>query len=210
MLVTLEEMKAVLEIEEGDTSQDARLTRLILGASAWVEKTTNRYFGQPQAKIEVRQGSGTMWLYLLGHIDGPFLNNPSVVEPGDELRVWSRMRGLEWTELTEGDDWEREGDKLLRLGGWSSWSRWEQFMLEYLDGYLEVPDDIKALIIEMVTGAYNAEANQISALVGVTGEKIGDYSYTLNPAAVAAAASAGFLVTDTGMSTINNWRRKFV
>lgn len=212
MIVSLAEVKEALDIPPEDTSEDARLTRLILGASAWVEKTTHRYFGTPVLRTEIHQGAGTRELFIYGHIDGAEENDPSETnELGDVTHIWSRMMGDDsWTELLEMTDWERLKDKFFRLPYPFVWLSYEQYKVQYMDGWESAPDDIKALIIEMVTGQFSSETNVASGLVGVTSEKIGDYSYTLNPNVVAAAASAGFPITEAGFQTINNWRRRFV
>lgn len=210
MIVSLAEVKAALEIPEDDTSADVQLTRLILGASAWVQNTTHRYFDTPILRTEVHVGMGTSELFIYGHIDGPEVNDPSDTgELGDVTRIWSRLPADEWTELLEGVDWERLKDRFYRLPYPFAWLRWEQYKIQYMDGWVSAPDDIKALIMDMVTGQSLSESSAVSGLVGITSEKIGDYSYTLNPALVAASASSGFPITTAGWQTINNWKRNF-
>ena len=58
MIVTLDELKAVLGIPLTDVSQDPYLTRLILAKTAWIEGYTQRRFDTPIPHSQIAQGTG--------------------------------------------------------------------------------------------------------------------------------------------------------
>lgn len=208
MIVTVEEVKSALGIIT--TDDDDRLLRLILAASAWVEKTTLRRFDTPILRTEYHKGNGEAELILNGHIDDAYLQEASMVlllPTG--LQVWSRSRfGGTWQLLEEDTSWERREDTLVFLSPWPMWSCSDEFKIEYYDGYMAAPDDIKAVILELVTAGYEAEIDSASgAASGVTSEHIGDYSYTVDLSAAASVATGG-LLSSLSQQTLNNYRRR--
>lgn len=205
MIVTPAEVKHVLGIEIGDTSEDANLTRLIEAATTWLEGETHRRFQEPAATKEYHRGKDERELYLFGHLD---TTSQTAI---DSLRVFRRSMWTAdrtWEELTEDEDWERRDQTLISLGPYSVWSRHDEIRVDYMDGWVSAPQDIREVIIEWVVGQYVADAATAGGTAGITSEHIGDYSYTVDLGAVTKAGGSGNLSADS-LSTVNRYQRKF-
>ncbi len=210
MIVSLDALKRRLGIALDETDEDDALTVLIESAGTWVEGETHRRFDQPLARIEYRDGNNARRLFLAGHID----ETPTEEESAGDaplLVVSSRGRndiGGDWEELVEGEDYERRGDVLLMPAMWQSWTWGVEYKLEYLDGYLEAPADIQALVLELASAQYAADVTSSEGTAGVTSEKLGDFAYTVDLGAVAATASTG--LSATARATLNHYKRLLV
>lgn len=215
MIVSLEEIKAAVDIAEDDTDQDAALTTRILRATAWVESQTHRRFSAPEERTEFRRGTGTDSLYLYGHID-------DTIEPSPVVTVSERIVYGIWENLVVNEDYERRSDVLVRLNG--PWSLAAEYHIVYPDGYAEwatedeppvdtssAPEDIKALVLELATGQHFADEANISTDGALTSETlVGVYSYTVSASTNGTTgAPGGGGVSQTGRDTLNRWRRKF-
>src|SRR5436190_3825304 len=124
MIVTLDELKAVLGIPLDDTSQDTNLTRLIKAKTTWVEGYTQRRFDTPILHSQIERGSGECELYLDWYIDDAVYNPPLDPSPTLSLKIFRRPvmeRIRPWEELIEGDDWERRGQTVYFLRMWQVW-----------------------------------------------------------------------------------------
>lgn len=201
MIVSLDELKRVIGIGLEDTSEDDNLTRIIRAKTVWVQGETHRRFDTPTAVSEIHPGTGECELYLAGHVDDA-ADPPNIVTVSRRTIV-ERFRG--WELLTFGEDWERQGDTLLFLTAWSVWPRTDEFKVEYLDGYVNAPEDIKEVILELAMNQYFGDAATSDGTAGVTGEKLGDFSYTAGASAVGANT-----LSDNASKTLNRYRRKFV
>lgn len=201
MLVTLEELKRSLGLDVDDDSDDANLTDIVERATEWVEGQTKRRFSTPESTTEILRGSGRRDLYLMGHVAG--LNSE---EEHGEVVVEERFLYGDWEVMDELLDFERRGDKLVRIDG-SVWSREAEYKVTYDNGYTAAPADIKALVLELAAGEYGANASAADGTADITGEKIGDYSYTVGSSQVAGAIGSG-VVSGTGQATLNRWMRR--
>lgn len=194
MIVDLDTLKLALDIAETDTTDDSILTDLEQRAADFVEEQTGRRWSTPTTRVEYVQGTGTRILYLGGHID------TTVEQSGDAPIIALRQRAIaggEWDDV-DSTDFERRADTLVRLDG-SAWSRVYEYEATYLDGYVNPPGDIVALVIDLVSISFGAG----TGAEGVKSESIGDYSYSLDSAVTAAASS----MTDTSVATMNRRRR---
>jgi hypothetical protein len=196
-IVALDTLKRALGLDLEDTSEDEALTELEDRVAEWVEGQTKRRFSAPLSTVEYQYGSGTRDLFLKGHLD--------VGEAEPVIAVAVRFPGGDWEEE---EDFELREDRLVRTDGWV-WSRGGEYRITYLNGYTLAPSDVQALVIEMVAGQYGADAASAAGELGVTSEKIGDYSYTLGETAVAGATGGG-TISDTGFATLNRWKRLLV
>lgn len=196
-------LKLALGID--DTSEDALLSVLEPQAADWIERETRRRFQEPadDPRIEYREGTGTRTLFLLGHIDDP--------EETATVRERSFAFGGvgDWTTLTEGTEYERRGDRLVRIDG-LSWHPSAEYEIAYPDGYLEAPQDIQALAIELVSiarAAQSTAASVVSGSAGIKSQTIGEYTYTMDTAAASSVASASVALSDSGRAVVNHWKR---
>lgn len=196
-IVALDTLKRALGIDLEDTSQDTALTELEAGIAEWVEGQTKRRFSTPLSTVEYQYGSGARDLFLRGHLE--------VGEEEPVILVEQRFRDGEWEVF---EDFEFRDGVLVRTDGWV-WPRSAEYRITYLNGYTVAPSDIQALVIEMVAGQYGADAAAAAGELGVTSEKIGDYSYTLGETAIAGATGGG-VISDTGKGTLNRWKRLLV
>lgn len=206
MIVSLEELKAVLGIEPDDATQDDYLTRLILAKTAWVEGYTQRRFDTPIAHTQIARGTGEAELYLEWHLSDP-----------DSLLIYRRPaleRFREWELLVEGEDWElseANGNTVFFLRAWQVWPVEDEIKASYQGGYTEAPEDIKEVILSMASNQYLFEADSASETAGLTSEKIGDYNYSLGSSSSTATGAVGSdVVGDTAMKTLNRYKRRFV
>ncbi len=197
LLVDLDDLKTALGVD--GTDEDDALELLEGQAAAWVEGRLQRRFQSGEERKEYVVGSGTRTLYLNGHI----------ADTDATVAVRERaLNGGTW-EDTDDVDFERRGDTLVRLDA-LVWSRFVEYELTYDDGYSEVPGDIQALVIELVgvmRGAATAAASVSSGTAGLKSETIGEFSQTFDTSAATSAASASSSLGETGLATINRWRR---
>lgn len=209
MIVTVAEVKAVLGIPDKDTSSDDRIMFLIQAATAWVQGETHRQFDGTVDTVEYHEGDARRKLFLKGYFDPANL----VASASDSILVFRRPLcepRVDWEPLLEGEDWERRGQALLYLGPWSRWPREDEFQVQYPNGWVTAPADIKLLVMNLVTGQFLADAATASGTAGLTGEDIGDYSYTQDLGAVAATLSGGVSALGTNdWNTINRYKRQF-
>lgn len=194
MIVPLTELKNALGIALDDTSQDTALTEQEARVSAWVDNQVKRRFRDPEDRIETRLGSGRRLLYLRGHVADP--------EAEDAVLITERLLAYGTGEWTDIDGFELRGDSIVRTDG-QVWLPNAEYKILYSDGYEEgdAPADIKALVIELVQNERDALTEQ----AGVTSEKIGDYSYTLDKSAVIGTG----VLSDTALGVIQSYKKKF-
>lgn len=206
MIISLPELKRALGLDPEDASEDEALTELVTRIVSWVEGQTKKRFSTPIEVTEYRLGSGRRKLFVEGRIAGPAAEDPDYVY----ITVSERFALGDWEVLVEGEDYERRDNALIRLDDWA-WPPNAEYKLVYHNGYheSEVPEDIQALVIEMAAAQYGADAAAASGEAGISSEKIGDYSYSLDASAV-VGASGGGSVSDTGMATLNRYKRKLV
>lgn len=212
MIVSLDELKRMLDIDLEDTSEDENLTRIIQSKTTWVQGETRRRFDTPIPRTEYHEGTGEPELYLEGHVDdSPAADNPSESQdPTTSVKVYRRPRAerfRSWEQLTEGVEWERRGDTLIFLLAWAVWPREDEFKIEYLDGYASAPEDIKEVILEMAMDQYFGDADIASGTSGITSEKLGDYSYSLGPSGSTVGMNS---LSDNATKTLQRYKRRFV
>lgn len=270
MIVSLAELKGVLDLDLDATDEDEYLTRLIASATAWVQGETHRRFDVPTPVVEVRDGNGRKNLYLKGHVDevllgddaptvivaapgalqdetsvptGPLLYElpvgfildfgsskfakltaaakaddlsleteplPRNLLPGDEANIPRNVRvsrrslysSDDWEALTADEDYKQRGDVLFAM--WGVWSRCDEYRLEYSDGYVNPPEDIKSLVLELAQNQYLLNESSAEGTAGITSETLGDYSYTVDLGAVAVGSGG---LSSNSTRTLNHYRR---
>jgi hypothetical protein len=211
MIVTVAELKTALGIDELDVSQDAYLEQLIVNVGAWIQEQTHQYFDTPVARTEILEGSGERKLYLPGHVDESQTLGDESADLAALVAVRERLIGEgknDWTDLEEDTDWERRKDALVRIGSWPCWLRNSEYEIQFMDGWVSAPPDIKALVIELASGQYGADQANADGTAGIASEKLGDYSYTLGDGVGTSAGTAGGgMISDTGLMTLNRWRK---
>lgn len=212
MIVELEQVKDLLGIDQTDTSEDEHLTQLILAATEFVQRETHQRFDVPIPRTDYVVGTGRREMYIRGHIDErPSTDAPESADPLALIAVHSRLIGDngEWLELVEGTDYERRDDTLMAFGVLGAfWDRCLEYRLHFMDGYQTAPEDIQQLILELVSRQYTVDNDLASGTAGVTSEKIGDYSYTVDLGA--AASISGSVLSTSGWMVINTYKRRLV
>lgn len=211
MIVSLDELKRVLGLDLEDTSEDANLTRIITAKTTWVEGETKRRFDTPIHHEQYESG-GFQHLYLEWHVDDSVeADNPSEsLDPTTSVHIFRRPRSEQWRaweELIEGEDWERRGQTLIFLRTWQVWPGEDEFKITYMGGYAVAPEDIKEVILELAMNQYLIDLNSSSGTAGVTSEKLGDYSYTVDLGAIATGTGG---TSENGLKTLNRYKRKIV
>lgn len=210
-VATLALLKRLLGIDADNTDDDAYLSQLLANATVDVEGMTKRRFQEPISLTEYRDGNGEELLYLHGHIDDVNAVDSGSDDPADSLvvlRRTKRFRGSpSWEMLTEDEDYERRGDTLLFMRLWGVWPCEDELKITYLNGYTVPPEDIRAAIVDIAMNQYLADLAASSGTSGVTGEKLGDFSYTVDLGAVAGGSTA---LSDTTQRTIQRYKRRFV
>jgi hypothetical protein len=218
MIVSLDELKAVLGIDPAVTDEDDYLSRLIVAKTAWVENYTQRRFGTPILHEEIKRGSGEAHMYLAWKLDESEVTDPTP-SPTDSVHVFRRpvaQRSLGWEELVEDVDWERSGQTLTFLPMWGVWPCEDEFLLQYLGGYTIPPEDVKEVILDMAAAQYInnqvVASDASSASSGVTSEKIGDFSYSIGSASsesMSSSAIGGVAgVSETAWKTLSRYKRR--
>lgn len=192
-VVLLADLKRALGIEASFVDDDALLVDLENQAVAFVESQTERTWGEPAQRTVFINGLGVRTLYLPGHIE-------AAAGPGSIVTVRQRSMASpgDW-EVADETMFERRGNTLIRIDV-PRWSHLGEYEVTFTDGYTlgTAPKDIQALIIDLVSIAYSGLGEE-----GVKSETLGDYSYTLDAAVTAAAASMG----DSSLATLNRYRR---
>lgn len=184
-IVPLDELKVALGLDPLDHTDDVLLTLLESQAAAFVNSQTERNWGEPADRTEFIKGLGIPTLYLRGHIAGEIVS--------------VRRRAMNAADFEDVivDDYIVRGDTLMTTG--ARWSHLYEYEVVYSDGYELgfAPADIRALVSDLVAIAYSGLGEE-----GVKSETIGDYSYTLDSAVTAAAAS----MSDVSSATLNRYR----
>lgn len=211
MIVSVDELKRVLGIDLTDPSENDNLTRLIQAKTTWVQGETRRRFDTPILRVEYHSGHGEEVIYLQGHVDDSVeADNPSEsLDPTTSVKVWRRARMekfRDWEELVEGDDWERREDALYFKRTWQVWPWEDEFKIQYMDGYAVAPDDIKEVILELAMNQYIMDVNTSSGAAGVKSESLGDFSYSIDLASVAAGTGD---ISQNASKTLNRYKRRF-
>ncbi len=190
-VVPLDVLKRLVGVEATFTDDDQLLADLENEAADFVNGQTERNWGAPVERTVFRNGLGTNTLFLLGHIE----------DPAGDVVVRRRDLSSKDFDAVDVEDYARRGDTLVLLGG--RWSHRTEYEVTFTDGYTlgSAPGDIQALIADLVGIAYL----DLSA-EGVKSETIGDYSYTLDTAVTAAAAT----LSDASTATLNRYRAAHV
>ena len=187
-IVALETLKVAFGIDVDDESQDDVLSAQEARAAAWVEAQTHRRFQEPEAFTEYLQGSGTRSLYLSGNI-------------GDDagVVVQERYNGVgDWDDVDESR-YEQRGNSLVRLDG-QPWLSRSEFACTYNNGYEEAPQDIQALVIDLVRAERDAEEGDADA----TSITLGEYSERRDVSALYDVQAKKHA------QVLGRWRRRFV
>jgi hypothetical protein len=210
MIVSLDELKRVIGIALTDTSEDDNLTRLITAKTVAVQGMTHRRFDSPELTTEYQQGPGTDTLFLAGYVDDSADDNPSETTDFTVVHVWRRPiaeKFRDWEELVEGEDWERRGSTLLFLRAWGRWERHDEFKITYFDGFVDAPEDIKEVIIEMALNQYMLDVSTSAGEQGLSSETLGDFSWSKDLSAVSTGTGA---LSDVSTKTIKRYKRQLV
>jgi hypothetical protein len=214
MLVSLTDVKGVLGIDPANTLDDARLTRLITAATLWIQGYTKRRFDTPIDRVEYQYGTDAESIILSGHIDdSPEADNPSeTLDPTTSLvissRILPRASPIVWEPMLESVDWERREDYIYALGGWGFWPSNIEYRLEYLDGYAIAPEDIREVAFELVMNQRMIELRAGDGAAGITSERLGDFSYSVDLTQVGAGGKG--LLSTTSLWTLNGYKRLLV
>lgn len=205
-------IKGIIGIDEDDTSQDVKLAELIRFAVAVVQGKTKRYFGQPASRTEYHVGPDRDKFVLEGYIDDSPAANASddpTLNPSTSLVISRRTRGSggDWEDLVEGTDWERRKRQIIALNPFVWWPSCDELRCVYLDGYVDAPDDIDRVIVEIAVSQYMTDLAAGTGTLGVTSEKLGDFSYTLD----SSVSQFDYNVLSSfGRQTLERYRRRFV
>lgn len=143
------------------TDHDAILEDLEERAVEFIEKQTDRYFGEVQSFTDIMDGSGFDVLWLP---EAPAALTS--VHYRDVEGVWIAY---------ESTDYELDGRQLFRLRGFA-WPRGRRnIRVIYTAGYTEgaEPADVKQAVLDLIALKYRGRGSE-----ALQSQKIGDYSYT--------------------------------
>lgn len=146
-------------------ADDQVLAQLELGAVAFIENDTGRYFGAPAETVETISGpmAGSLWLS-----DKPAIDP----DTGDPLLVVEEWSGSVWSVVV-ASDYRIVGNALVSTGVWTYGTN--NYRATFTRGYEEgaEPADIRDLVMQLVASKWKARGNE-----GMKSETISGYSYT--------------------------------
>lgn len=158
MLVTLDEAKEVLNIED----KDDLLENIIKRASAVIENYTNREFLAQDLEEEF-EGTGSR-------------EYPAKQYPINSIAKLSIRTGRlgedSWQEIDSGS-YTFKKDSGIVIYSSRFVPRHRMYKLEYNAGYTNIPDDIKQAVIDMTAFLFSTKDGR-----EVRSERIGDYQIT--------------------------------
>lgn len=167
-LITIADLETYSKstIDDGNTSvttaDEALYSFLISAVSAQVERMCNRSFASAEY-TEVVDGNGQTDI-LLSNYPIISLTSITLVNPFDD-------NGVDWG--TDNVKIDYEAGTLYSPYGWPV-GRFN-ISVTYTAGYATIPDDLKAVVCQMVLDAYS----NTSKRTGITSERMGDYAYTI-------------------------------
>lgn len=106
----LRELKALLEIDQDDLSQDKVINFLLEQASGWIDELLGRPGNAYASRVEYYQGTGTSKLMLRSR---PVFATPTILVSVDEAGFYGAPSGsfASNTALTYGDDFFLKADQ---------------------------------------------------------------------------------------------------
>lgn len=177
-MISLDDLKAYLEIGEADESKDAILTALEAAAVAYVSTQTGRYFGADEETVIVLQGTGTPRLWLP--------ESPTDVDAVEVVQF--AYVGGDGTAIDAADDngFVVRGTMLVRKRG-LKWDHCYEYQVTFSRGYDEdgEPEDIRQLVRDMVSAKYGQLGKE-----GFKAETYGGYSYSYGDGDLGTIAGA--------------------
>lgn len=207
-MIAIADLRDVCGIAAGDETFDARLVDLEAEAVAWVQRRTGRYF---QAEAEVTErliGAGSAKLRLA---EAPTSNPSTVTEyayVGADAETVTASEDDGFVTVTRTYPTASNEGWLERKYGYV-WADGYIYEVTYDRGYtltgggspddIAAPDDIRALVKNMVRFSYFSLAHDPTAL----SETIGGYSYRRG----AVGPDAFLEASPAAVDTINRWAR---
>ena len=170
-LLTLNDLKASLQIAFSTTTYDTGLALMINDATARIEKICQRRFKQTTYTTETYDGTGTPQLWI---------RNPPIISV-DLITVDNETISLA-TDYDDYDGYRIEpqinGHKMYGMLYLSNgWDAGEQNVeITYSGGYTTIPDDIRRAAVMMIREWYNMFKNT----EGYKSESIKNYSYSFD------------------------------
>lgn len=142
-LTTLDNAKAYLGLDAGQSADDALLSRLISAASKFLTKQIDRTLAST-AYTMTFDGDGDAWVLLREY---PVVSVASVTVDG--VTVPQR------TTVT-GEGWLLDGDR-VRLVGYTFARGVQNCTIAYTAGYSTTPEDVEQAVIELVAYRYKSK-----------------------------------------------------
>lgn len=168
-LLTLNDLKASLQIAFSTTTYDTSLALMVNEATGMIEKKCHRRFKQTTYTTETYDGTGTKQLWIrnppiisitLITVDNETISEATDYDDYDGYRIEPQVNGH-----------KMEGMLYLSNG----WDKGEQNVeVTYSGGYTTIPDDIRRAAVMMIREWYNMYRNT----QGFKSESIGKYSYS--------------------------------
>lgn len=173
-MIGLSSLKALLDIEQSDTTYDDLLVDMEDEAVAYIERATGRYFrGVAEVAIPLRGEGGTR-LYL-----------PEIPVGDPSAMVEVQYPGATETDLAVSTDYivrsNGSGAWLERANG-SVWENGYTYTLTYERGYEagSEPPEVRRAVKDLVRLWFRSRST--AGAGSVRSETIGGYSYTLDGA----------------------------
>lgn len=162
-----------------DAPDPDRADALILAATTWLGNQAARYIGAPKEVVRFEPGChcSTLWLQEEVVDDPETSGQDAVLEVAEAL-----YPGADFEVLVEGTDWVRRGRRLIRITP-DVWWAGREYRLTYWIGYAfdSTPDhlaDAAEAVGQIGEWLWNHQAAAADD-GGITGERLGDYQYTL-------------------------------
>jgi hypothetical protein len=177
---TVEELDTYL----GETVDVARAVLLLDLATARIVSYVGHPIAPPTTETITLDGTGTDLILLPGH---PVTDIDSITVNGVALTYVADAYEYVWSE-----------SGAVRLTGANSWGRVAQSIeVTYTHGYATVPDDVKAVCLQMATRGWHNPA-------GLRSESLGGYSYS--SAIPATGIPVGLNLTDDERDILDRYR----
>lgn len=184
------DLEAFLQVAIG--TPNASATAAIAAASAAIQNYTRQRIEQVAADVLTLTVEAYRSVILLP--EHPVTAVASVVEDGTALTVGTHYR------------WTSAGLLVRQARAWNS--GWQEVVVTYTHGYSTIPDDLKAMCVQIAARQYRAglTAAATGGIAGIQSETLPDYAVTFAGGNPGASMSAPPLLLPSEKQILDRYR----